>query len=140
MLAEKLVNIRCVFTDQRLSQPAPGFSRRRLENVAISKVKGTHLEHVCPPEPSPESGLKIAGQALDKLLFIASSFRPVLLMFYDTTTYGPVRGGHDRICGANGSMARSIDGSGNVRQYGVVGRSGRSIERLLLPSHVEEPL
>ncbi len=37
-----------------------------------------HLEQVCPPEPSPESGLKIAGQAHDKLLSIASSFRPVL--------------------------------------------------------------
>jgi hypothetical protein len=47
-------------------------------------------------------------------------------MFYDTTTYGPVRGGHDRVSGANGSMARSIDESNNVRQYGVVGPTDRS--------------
>jgi hypothetical protein len=60
-------------------------------------------------------------------------------LFYDTTTYGPVRGGHDRVSGANGSMARSIDESDNVRQYGVVVRSYRLIERLL-PSHVASRL
>jgi hypothetical protein len=37
-------------------------------------------------------------------------------------------------------MARGIDKSDDVCKYGVVGRSGRLIERLPLPRHVEDPL
>lgn len=56
----------------------------------------------------------------------------MLLLFYDTTTYGPVRSGHDRVSRANGSMARRIDESDNVRKYGVVGRADRSSVFLFL--------
>jgi hypothetical protein len=41
------------------------FSVSRQQNVAICKVERAHLEQICPPETSPESGLKVARQAHD---------------------------------------------------------------------------
>jgi len=56
---------------------------RRPDNVAI---KGTHLEQVFPAEPSRESGFKIAGQAHQKLLSVASSFRSASSSVIATTS------------------------------------------------------
>ena len=119
--------------------PLPQLCEFIFENVAISKIKGPHLEEICAPETTSEPRLKIARETNDELLSVDCPFRPMLLVLHDAAPYGPICCGHNRVSGANSRMACGIDKFHNVGEYVVIVRANGLAECRFLSCHVYSP-